>query len=444
MSVSPDLSTVHTADVIVVGAGMAGVGAARDLRLAGRSVIVLEARDRLGGRLHTIRPGWNAPLELGASWIHGAEGNPLSELARSLGLATTLTNPLSLAIHEADGRLLSPDERQATLIHAFSLLGQLIGLKDEKQRDGASDLSLQRALEQILAAAPISPEEHRRIEFEMAVAVEVPAASDLADLSLFNWDQAEQRTGLTDAVLPGGYDQILEFLSHELDVRLEHVVHAIEYGGDSVTVFTTHGPFQAPRVIVTLPLGVLKQGAVTFTPPLPDRKVEALQRLGMGMLNKLFLLFPEVFWDETDFIGYVGTRRSKWPIWFNVHRSTDAPILTGLIAGEVARATEDLSDSAVMDDAMSVLRIMFGSSVPEPLGMIRSRWGSDPYALGSYSHLPPGAVPSDHAILAEPIADRLYFAGEATSERYPGTVHGAWLSGRREAARILGGALGSR
>src|SRR6266508_4340454 len=93
----------RTADVIVVGAGIAGIGAARDLRLAGRSVIVLEARDRSGGRIHTIRPGWNAPIELGASWIHGAERNPLSELARSLDLRTVLTNPLSLAIHEADG-----------------------------------------------------------------------------------------------------------------------------------------------------------------------------------------------------------------------------------------------------------------------------------------------------------------------------------------------------
>ncbi|MEK9164377.1 MAG: FAD-dependent oxidoreductase, partial [Chloroflexota bacterium] len=156
-----------------------------------------------------------------------------------------------------------------------------------------------------------------------------------------------------------------------------------------------------------------------------------------GVLNKVYLRFAAAFWaeDDTDWIGYIPEKKGEWGEYLNIYHYTGQPILLCFNAGEYGLAIEKLSDGEIVAAAMKTLRQMYGDDIPEPEAWLITRWGSDPFAYGSYSHAAPGATEDDFAALAEPVGDRLFFAGEATSE-YSATVHGAYLSGVREAGRI--------
>ncbi|NJN93924.1 MAG: FAD-dependent oxidoreductase [Anaerolineales bacterium] len=170
---------------------------------------------------------------------------------------------------------------------------------------------------------------------------------------------------------------------------------------------------------------------------MPASKTAAIRRLGMGLLNKTYLRFPEAFWDdEHDLLGYIGERKGEWAEWLNIYKYTGQPILLGFNAGRYGRQIEKLSDEQIVGAAMNTLRAIYGNDVPDPTASLITRWASDPLAGGSYSYLPPGATEADREALAEPVAERLFFAGEATASDYPATVHGALLSGRRAAAEI--------
>jgi monoamine oxidase len=182
---------------------------------------------------------------------------------------------------------------------------------------------------------------------------------------------------------------------------------------------------------------VLQQAAVEFDPPLPDAKQTAINRLAMGVLNKVYLKFPKVFWGETiETISYVGENLGEWCDWLSFVPFTGQPVLMAFHGGDRGFALEKLPDEEIRAGAMKTLRVMFGENLPEPTGMLVTRWGKDPFALGAYSHIPPFASGEDYARLAEPVDDLLFFAGEATSREYPATVHGAYLSGLRAASEM--------
>jgi monoamine oxidase len=183
----------------------------------------------------------------------------------------------------------------------------------------------------------------------------------------------------------------------------------------------------------------LKQGSVTFQPELPASKNAAIARLGMSVLNKCYLRFPSVFWDRRpELLGYVNSARGQWCAWLNMFHYTRQPVLVGFNSGSFGEQLESLSADACTASAMSVLRKIYGASIPEPNGVRITRWKSDPFTFGSYSHLPPGAGARDYDLLQASVGGRLFFAGEATSREYPATVHGAWLSGRKAAKEIAG------
>ncbi|PSN46770.1 Lysine-specific histone demethylase 1A [Blattella germanica] len=226
-------------------------------------------------------------------------------------------------------------------------------------------------------------------------------------------------------------------------------------------------------VLCTLPLGVLKQSTVAnnqgipntvqFNPPLPDWKVDAIQRLGFGNLNKVVLCFERSFWDpNSNLFGHVGSTtasRGELFLFWNLYR---APVLLALVAGEAAAIMENVSDDVIVGRCIMVLKGIFGNSVvPQPKETVVTRWRADPWARGSYSFVAVGSSGSDYDILASPVLPplavgqstttipRLYFAvlcgrlsylcfviGEHTIRNYPATVHGAFLSGLREGGRI--------
>jgi monoamine oxidase len=276
------------------------------------------------------------------------------------------------------------------------------------------------------------------LQYSLNYEIEQDYAGDVGDLSLYHWDD-DSALGGPDVYLVGGYDRIIALLAAGVPIMLGQVVIRIEYGRGDVRVTTGSGVFRAPHAIVTLPLGILREGAVTFSPPLPPRKRLAIGRLHMGVLNKACLRFPRVFWDrDCDQIGYVSAARGHWSEWLNLYKYTGKPILIGFNAATYGLAIERLSDTQTVAAGMTVLRRMYGDHIPVPEAWKITRWASDPFSRGSYSHVPTGARGDDYDARAGPVGDRLHFAGEATTQTYPATVHGAYLTGRRAAREVDG------
>ncbi|HBB75718.1 MAG TPA: monoamine oxidase, partial [Planctomycetaceae bacterium] len=270
--------------VLVVGAGIAGLAAAIDLRAAGFTVVVIEGRDRVGGRISTDRSLDGVPLDMGATWIHGIRGNPINALRTKYRLKVALTNYDAMLRYDADGLPLSAP-REASMDRTFASLEMAIAQAQEAR---AVDLSLGAFINDFIEARSLSADARRSLGYSVNTEIEHEQAADVADLSLMNFDQDSQFGG-PDVLFPSGYGQLTERLKAGLDIRTGHTVRSIAHDSSGVRVETQRGTFAADRVVVTLPLGVLKHGDVGFTPILPEAKRAAIDRLGMGVLNKCYL-----------------------------------------------------------------------------------------------------------------------------------------------------------
>jgi monoamine oxidase len=237
--------------------------------------------------------------------------------------------------------------------------------------------------------------------------------------------------------LPDGYQTLTTHLAKGLDILTGTTVTEVAWNLGGVSVTTNHGVIQADRVVITLPLGVLKANKVRFNPGLPAAKQKAIQVLGMGLLNKCFLRFPKVFWAaDRDWLQSIGPVPGLWAEWVSYARPLGIPILVGFNAADVGREVETWSDRKTVDSAMVTLRRIYGSGIPDPVGYQITRWAADPFSLGSYSFNALGSRPGMRDDLAKSIDNRVFFAGEATDRNYFGTVHGAYLSGLRVAGEI--------
>jgi len=418
-------------DVVIVGAGVAGLRAAQVLQQSGRRVLLLEARNRIGGRIWTEhRDG--QPFDLGASWIHGARGNPITAIADQLGATLVPTDYRDLKRFDAGGQPLSADldRRVEELLERY--FEQARKYAEGQKRD----LSLQAALEFVLRASPLSAQDLRLLNYAISTTFEHEYAADASRLSAWYFDERDAFGG-GDAIFRQGYRAIVDFLARDLEIRLGHVVQRIGYDDGGVTLATAQGAWRAQAALVTAPLGVLQHGRITFEPQLPAAKQQALRRIAMGLLNKCYLVFPEVFWDANTLLGYAAEGKGEWAEWLNLDALLGAPILLGFNAGAYAHALEAQSDLQTVAAAMQTLRTMYGQGIPDPLQYRITRWAADPFALGSYSFLAVGAGPGDYDALAQPVGKRLFFAGEHTHRDHPSTVHGAYLSGERAADEIL-------
>jgi len=421
--------------ILVIGAGAAGLAAARRLHSHGIRVIVLEGRDRIGGRIWTD-DSLGLPVDLGASWIHGIEGNPIYELARQSGIPTRRTD------FESVGLFYEGEELRADEYAQIDAIVQAISTRLEGARahaDGGRSVgeALDVLLSESLTRAAISQRVRSAVIWSLHSLITLEMGEDPRNLSLSAWNADEAFPG-DNVLFPGGYRQIIERLAEGVDVRLGQTVLQIRSHAGGVTVTTEGGQFDADRAIVTLPLGVLQSGVVEFVPALSQTKRTAIQRLAMGTLNKVVLQFPTPFWPtELHSFGAVSCAEDEPVEFWNMAMHTGLPVLMALVGGETARRLEQWDDPAVTTFILDHLREMFRDAIPEPSAFVVTRWRADRFAFGSYAHIPPGASMADHDALAEPAGERVFFAGEATHRAYPGTVHGAFLSGLREADRIL-------
>lgn len=439
LAAAPLVATIARAaepEVIVVGAGFAGLAAAREFARRGRRVLVLEARDRLGGRAHTAALA-GAPVDMGAAWIHGIDGNPLAALARESGLRWHETDFERQALFEGRERLTVAELRAVDALRA----GAFARFDAARRRlPPDTDAGLVATLLGWPELAAASPRVRQALRFQLHSDVALEWAADLDALSLRAIDEGEDPRGAH--VMPvGGYRGLVDALAKGVEVRRSSPVLAVRVRDDDVEVRTTQGTLAARGVVLAVPLGVLQAGDIALEPTPGRRAREALAALAMGRMNRIALRFPQRFWPEglTRF-AEIGPGFDGPLEWFDLSPTAGAPVLAALASGRRANLIESEDDAAVAALARADLARMFGA-VPEPTAVLVSRWGRDAFARGAYSRRLPGDHGDVRAPLAEPIAGRLVLAGEHVDPAAPGTTHGAYRSGIA-AARRLDEALG--
>lgn len=418
-------------DIVVIGGGIAGVAAASQLSAQGHQVVMLEARSRLGGRINTDR-SFAMPIDLGASWIHGpSQANPLVALAAKAGLTTAVTPDDLVQVYAATGAPLPysvVDPKEATYDRLTNRA------RSTAARTGR-DMSFQQAMtaqQGTLFNDPV-------MRYFGAAWTEFDTGAPLDQLSALQGMEDEEFGG-SDVIVTNGYDRLFQPLVNGYEIRTGSPVNAISQTESDITVEYPGGTITADAAVLTAPLGVLKAGSIQFSPGLASTKLAAINRVGFGTVNKVVLEFTRATWPAgMQYFGFcraVGAAgRACYAM--NVKRlNSRANILVVIYTGSDALRLESLSDSQATQDALAGIRPILGATPPALKSSRVTRWKSEPYTKGSYSFASVGTKASDFDTIARP-QGRLYFAGEHTNGTYRGTVHGAYLSGRRAADELV-------
>ncbi len=428
-------------DVIVVGAGVSGLAAANNLMLNGFDVLVLEARDRVGGRVHSQGFG-GVVVDLGASWIHGVQENPITRLAKKHNISTWRSqmsgpspdNILHREMFDQEFQLLSHEQKLKIANWMADFLDYLeaVQIDEESHLKSIADLKQQFILEH-----EISKQDELYIDYIADTIFLYEYAIEAKDLSAES-HQADIDFAGSDTLFPNGYAQITDLLAKNLNIQLNKPVQNIDYSGDLVQITTETSQYQSTYVLVTVPLGVLKHADIGFNPYLPQSKRKSIQQLEMGVLNKIYLEFEEIFWNkEAQSVACLSPEHRIAREMMNFYPLSKKPILMAFTAGVVGEQLEQLSDRELLALTMDSLKNMYGENLPKLKSHYITRWASDKYSYGSYSYLPVGVKAKRRQRLGRPVDSKLFFAGEATSFYFPSTVHGAFLSGVRSAYQIL-------
>ncbi|KAL8506190.1 hypothetical protein ACS0TY_017164 [Phlomoides rotata] len=402
--------------VIVIGAGFAGIAAARALHDAAFQVMLLESRDRIGGRVKTDY-SFGFPVDLGASWLHGVcKENPLASVIGRLGLPLYRTSGDKSVLydHDLESYVLFDMDGNQVPQALVSRVGEAFEsiLKETEliRQEVSEDMSIRLAISIVFKRRPDLRLEglgHKVLQWYLC-RMEGWFAADSDTISLKGWDQEELLPG-GHGLMIRGYRPVINTLAKGLDIRLGH------------------RRWENIAAIVAVPLGVLKSNCITFEPRLPEWKEAAINDLGIGMENKIVLHFDKVFWPNVDFFGVVAETTYECSYFLNLHRATGHPVLICMPAGQLARDIEKMFDEAAADFAFKQLqRILPNASAP--IQYLVSHWGIDKNSLGSYSYDRVGKSHELYERLRIPV-DNLFFAGEATSMDYPGSVHGAYSTG---------------
>lgn len=434
------------ADVIVIGAGVSGLVAAKLLTDCGMRVVVLEARDRIGGRTHTERAdGW--VTDMGASWIHGIDDGPVHEVARSFGMPMTeftvgsfQVDSRPIAYYGPDGTRLDPAQVTAFAsdVHAFD---EALAVTIAASAPGSS---YGQVVESTLASLHWDEDRGQRVREFMQHRSEEQYGAWIEDLDAHGLD--DDATNGIEVVFPEGFDRLASGLAQGLDVRLGHEVCKVRWtASESVQVETARGTFCAGQAVVTVSVGVLQSDEFVIEPPLPTDIRKALDGFQMNAFEKVFLRFPHRFWDEGVYaIRRQGEAAKWWHSWYDLTALYGEPTLLTFAAGPCAVETRSWSDQQIADSVLDSLREIFGEEVPLPNGIRVTRWQDDPLTRGSYAYMSVGSHTDDHDLLSTPIGGVLHLAGEATWTDDPATVTAAMYSGHRAAERVLAAPISIR
>ena len=409
--------------IVIIGAGISGLSAAKHLKSKGYNPIILEAQAKVGGRLKTDR-SLGIAFDEGASWIHGPIKNPITQLAKESGMQTFLTKDESVVVFDINGTKYANnvlEEEEETYNNIL------------KKLNGNKNLSFAAAFYKQYP----NYKNNRLWTYMLSAFLEFDTGGDIYKLSSKDFYDDETFKG-EDIIATNGYDNIANYLAKGLDIRLNNRVTEIDYSGDKTLIKTDSQIYSADIVLITVPLGVLKKGIIQFNPKLPTQTQNAIDKIEMGAVNKFLLVWDKSFWNEDlQYIGYTPKAKGKFNYFLNIKKFVDTNALMTFAFGDYSKTTEKMEDDAIIEEVMGHLRVIYGKNIPKPKQMLRTKWNTNPYSYGAYSFSSNGISSDAFKIFESPVAGKLFFAGEHTILEYRGTVHGAYLSGIREAKKIV-------
>jgi monoamine oxidase len=408
------MSLPSSIDVAIIGAGAAGLGAARALENSGLSLIVLEARDRVGGRGHTIMAAPDVTFDVGCGWLHSADKNSFVPIAGQLNFEIDRTRPPWR--EQGFDEVFPPRER-------FDFIGALDEFYERAEeaaksgRDGAANACLEPGNRWNPMIDAISTYVNG-CELDQVSILDMDAYED----SEINWRVRR------------GYGALMAAYGAPCPLALNTQVTLIDHSGQRVRIETSQGTLSAARVIVTVPTNLIADAAIRFHPELPA-KVDAARGLPLGLADKVVLALdqPEALPQDGNLRG--ATMRTAMGGYHL--RPFGQACIEGFFGGRFAQELEDAGEGALAAQAIDEIVALLGSDYRRRLKpLAESRWAHDPFARGSYSHALPGHSGA-RAVLAAPVDGRLFFAGEATSPNFFSTAHGARDSGERAAGEVV-------
>jgi monoamine oxidase len=409
------MSLPSEVDIAIIGAGAAGLGAARALENAGLSVLVLEARDRVGGRGHTILAAPHIPFDLGCGWLHSADKNSFADIAERLNFEIDKARP---PWRERSFDAGFPPSERADFMSALDAFYE--------RAEAAAKHGADRAASDYLEPG------NRWNPMIDAISTYVNG-SELDRVSIQDMDAYED-TGINWRVRRG-YGELMAAYGAPCPLALNTQVTLIDHSGKRVRIETSRGTLSAHKVIVTVPTNLIAAESIRFHPALPV-KVDAARALPLGLADKVMLALeePETLPIDGNLRG--ATMRTAMG-GFHL-RPFGQPCIEGYFGGRFAQELEDAGDGALAAQAIDEIVALLGSDFRRQLKpLAASRWAHDPFARGSYSHALPGHA-GMRATLAAPVDHRVFFAGEATSPNFFSTAHGARDSGARAAGEVVG------
>eukprot|EP01080_Neovahlkampfia_damariscottae_P004239 gene4239-7576_t len=446
-------------DVIIVGAGVqiiliysypkvSGIVAGEKLN-KNLNVIVLEARNRILGRVYTDRKFFKTPMgnfifmtsnvsDLGASWIHGVKKNPLHKIVSDFGISIIPTNYSETVYYNLTNQQIIKNTYRDRHKHFENMIDDFIASELDQ------DITTYELFQKFLSSEKNTTKEKMDLlYFNLALLIETEFGDESKYLSAIHFFKSISFEGI-DNVLPNGYSELFKKFSENLNIELNSKVIKVEkIESNLYSIMTSDNRiYFTKKVLITVPLGVLKRNSIKFSPPLPKYKIDAIQKLGFGLLNKVILEFerdslknipkmialvPEMKYGiQSENVGFVSVLNWKH---FSNH-----DYLMVFSHGNFARLIENLNDKEIIEILMKRLSIF---NLKYPISHKITRWGKDEFSFGSYSYVKFGSTTEHMDDLRKSINDEIFFAGEATIPNHHQTVHGALLSGKEVSDKII-------
>jgi monoamine oxidase len=427
-------------EIIIIGSGISGLSAANNFLKNNYKVTILEARDRIGGRISTIELGDNK-LDMGASWIHGigpnmekikkykGRLNPIFSIAKENNLQTIPTwadeekTKISYYWYKLRGRQI-----QAGLIDDY------IDRIEEYLLKKVKPSNTTQSYQQVLSSFKHGSHKYESLYKSIVNFMYIQdSAAELSEQSLIDFYAPWKFDG-PEHIFQHGYTQIIEILSKDQTILLNKKVIEINYSQDKIIIHTNNGEvFTCDKVLITVPVSVLQSRVINFNPPLIDQKLQAIDKIGMGLMDKLWLEFNEVFWINdlhADWICYAGQEVGFWVNTLNYYKYTGKPILLMFISADAAKVASLWTDEEFVSSAMTALRDCYPNA-PDCVQYRRSNWSQDEFSLGSYPYCKVGLTVQDFKDFKESRStnDKVFFAGDGTAFPMIGCAHGAYISG---------------
>lgn len=423
--------------ILIIGAGIAGIACARKLQENGKKVIVLEAKSSIGGRINSKKIDSDI-FDLGASWIHGIDDNPIWAITQENDIETTIFNYNNSQYFHKNGTLFSEKEVQEFEFY----IDKIEEMLSQTQKISALD-----AIKEIIFSLPYLGNSFSEnylkkllLSFFERIAND-PFATNL-DLLSSNYKNYEGYFQGNEVVFPQGYYQVVKSISKNTEIKLNIDVKTITYNNDYVEIIDSNDNFYTgSRVVVTVPLGILKKNHIEFRPPLSSDYIHSIQEIGFGSFNKVFFELEQplpfrlkssvenisdFYWNDTDCFNIL-----------DLSKIYQKPTYLMLFGGDKSNFIDNSTDIEVSDFIFNSLQKQFDRIPNKPKKIIVTRWGVDPYSYGSFSFPSLNHTDDLIKILHKPIRKLIFFAGEHCSLKYAGTVHGAYLSGCEVAEKIL-------